>query len=129
ELVVGVIFDAVARLDGARVDAAERVGVGAIFDLDGLGQHQRAGRGGGGVWRSKRAARARGDLFRGGEVFLHQHGRHRQHVADVVEALARVVDGEVLVGAEVHAKQVADGVGVFGAVQASQRDAARVGTG
>ena len=32
-----------------------------------------------------------GDLLGGSQVFLHQHRRERQHVADVVEAVAGIV--------------------------------------
>ena len=62
----------------------------------------------------------------GFHVLLHQDGRDGQHVADVVEAVAGVVGGEIFFGAELDAEQVADGVGVFGAIQAAGGDAAGV---
>ena len=58
-----------------------------------------------------------------------QHRRERQHVADVVEAVADVVGGEVLGGLEIDADEVADGVVVLGAVEPADGDAAGVGLG
>ena len=63
------------------------------------------------------------------QVPLHQHGRHRQHVADVVESVADVVRREILGGIEIDAHQIADRVAIFGPVQPPHRDAARVGLG
>ena len=55
---------------------------------------------------------ARGDLFGGGQVLLHQGVGDGEDVADVVEAVAGIVGGELFGGAEIDAEQVADGVGV-----------------
>ena len=66
------------------------------------------------------------DLLGGGEVLLGQQRRHRQHVADVVEAVAGVVGGEIVGRLEVDADQVADRVVVFVAVEPADRDAAGV---
>ena len=66
-------------------------------------------------------------LLGGGEILLQQHRRHREDIPDVVEAVARVVGGKVIGGAEVHADEVADGVVVFRAIEPAQRDAAGVG--
>ena len=52
-------------------------------------------------------------------------GDSGQHVADVVEAVADVVGGEVLGGLEVDADQVADRVVVLGPVEPPDGDAAR----
>ena len=80
------------------------------------------------LWAAgRRRPRGRRSCPAGGEVLLHQHRRDRQHVADVVEAVAEIVGGKVLLGAEFDAQQIADGVGVFGAIQAAGRDAAGVG--
>ncbi len=69
------------------------------------------------------------DAFGGEQVALHQHRRDRQHVADVVEAIAGVVLGEVVGRAEIHAKEIANGVVVLRAIQPPDGDAARIGHG
>ena len=61
------------------------------------------------------------------EVLLEQERRDREHVADVVEAIARVVGRELLLGLEVEAHQVADRVAVLDPVEPADRHAARVG--
>ncbi len=66
------------------------------------------------------------DLLGRSEVLLHQQRRQRQHVADVVEAVADVVGGEVVGGVEVDAEEVADGVVVLGPVEPPQGDPAGV---
>ena len=61
------------------------------------------------------------DLARGREVALQQHRRDREHVADIVEAVAGIIGGKQrgeVHRAGVHRDQVADGVGIFGAVEA-----------
>ena len=63
------------------------------------------------------------------QVALHQHRRDAEHVADVVEAVARVVDRQQRRDVDVEVEQVADGVGVFGAVQPAEDRAARIGLG
>ena len=68
-------------------------------------------------------------LVGGGDVFLHQQRRDREHVADVVEAVAGVVGGEDVLGVEFHAEQVVNRVLVFGAVQPADGHAAGVGAG
>src|SRR5205807_1539305 len=62
----------------------------------------------------------------GGEVLLHQERRHGEDVADVVEAVADVVGGEVVGGLEIDGQEVADGVVVLGAVEAADGDAAGI---
>ena len=49
--------------------------------------------------------------------FSRRSGVVREHVADVVEAVADVVAGKVGGGLEIDADQVADRVVVFGAVE------------
>ena len=66
------------------------------------------------------------DLCGGRDVRLHQRRRHAEHVGDVVEAVARVVARQQRRGVDRQIEQVADGVGVFGAVQAMQRRCARI---
>ena len=94
-----------------------RLSLLVILHLERLGQRVGAPR------RATRSVRPRR------EVFLHQHGRDGQDVADVVEALAGIVGGEVLFGAELDAQQVANGVGVLVAVQAVRHYAAGIGLG
>jgi hypothetical protein len=78
-----------------------------------------------------RFARHRGnplgdDRLRGRDVFLHEDRRDRQHVANVVEAVARVVRGKFLFGLEIDADEVLDRVAVLDAVQAAHGHAAGV---
>ena len=67
------------------------------------------------------------DLLRGDHVLLEQHRRQRQHVGDVVEAIPGIVLREVVGGTHVDAEEIADGVVVFGPIEAARGDAARVG--
>ena len=69
------------------------------------------------------------DFLGGGEVLFHQDGREREDVADVVEAVAGVVGGEIGGGLEVDGEEIADGVVVFEAIEAAGGDAAGVGGG
>ena len=64
------------------------------------------------------------DRLGGGQVFLQQQRRERQHVADVVEAVTDVVVGEIGGGLEVDADQVADRVVILGPVEPADRDPA-----
>ena len=61
------------------------------------------------------------------DVLFQQQRRDREHVADIVEPVARVVGRKFLVGAEVDPHQVADRVAVLDPVEPAQRDPARVG--
>ncbi len=72
----------------------------------------------GGHGRGRAAHREPRDGAGGGEVALHERLRHAEDAADVVEAEARVVGGEEVVGVEVDGQQVAHGVAVLGAVEA-----------
>ena len=101
------------RLDVARIEAAQILEAEAVLDLDRL--RQRLG-----------GQRPGGDARGGGEVLLHQHRRHRQHLADVVESFARVVGREVAVGAEFDPEQVANRVGVLGAIEPARGDPPRI---
>ena len=66
-----------------------------------------------------------GNRLRRLHVLFHQQRRDRQHVAVVVEAVSRVVHGELIGRPRRHAEQVADGVVVFDAVEAPRGDASR----
>ena len=57
---------------------------------------------------------------------LEQERRDREHVADVVEAVADVVGGEIGGRLRIDADQVADRVVVLGAVEPADGDAAEV---
>ena len=77
--------------------------------------------------RGRSDDRLRENLVRRGEIFLEQHRRHREHVADVVETVARVVRRKIIGGPEIHADEIANRVVVLGAIQAANRDAAGIG--
>ena len=57
----------------------------------------------------------------GRQVALQQRLRNREHVADVVEAVARVVGRQQRSAVDVEGQEIADGVGVLGAIQAMHR--------
>ena len=61
-------------------------------------------------------------VLRGGQVHLDQDRRHREHFADVVEAIPDIIGREFIGRFEIEADQVADRVVVFGAVEAADRD-------
>ncbi len=63
------------------------------------------------------ADRQRADLARRRQVPLEQHGRNAQRVGDVVEAVCRIVWRKQRGRIDVEREQVADGVGILGAIQ------------
>ena len=67
------------------------------------------------------ADRQAADLHRRGDVALNQRRRHGERLGDVVEALARAVGRQQRVHVDVEREQIADRVGVLGAVQPMQR--------
>ena len=67
-----------------------------------------------------------GDLGRRVKILLHQQRRQRQHVADVVEAIADVVGGKIVGGLELDGQQIANRVGILGPVEPPQRHVARI---
>ena len=69
------------------------------------------------------------DALRRRHVLLHQRRRQREHVRDVVEAVAGVVLREVVRRPQVDTQQVPDRVVVFRAVQPSRGDAAGIRRG
>jgi hypothetical protein len=117
---------AIQRVHGVREAQARRVVRGGrLFDrLHGPGAwlpaHQRRLHG-----RHAENRRARHALG-GHEVSLHQYGRQREHVGDVVEPVPGVVLGEIIGRREVYAEQIADRVVVLGPIEAANRDTARV---
>jgi len=66
------------------------------------------------------------DRLGGVEVLFEQERRQREDVADVVEAIADVVGGEVVGGLHLHAEQIAHGVVVLDAIEPPQREPAGV---
>src|SRR5262249_24842900 len=56
------------------------------------------------------------NLVGGSEVLFEQNRLDGKYVADVVEAVANVIGGEVFGRLEVHTTEVADGVVVLGAI-------------
>ena len=72
------------------------------------------------------AERPRGHDAGRGDVLLEERRRHRQHAGHVVEAVGLVVLGQQRAGVDANAEQILDRVGVLGAVQAMERDAARI---
>ena len=69
------------------------------------------------------------NLVGGGEVFLHENRRHRQEIADIVEAVAHVIGREVVGRVKVNAEEVTNRVVVLRTVEASQGDSSWVGLG
>ena len=75
------------------------------------------------------ADRAPADLQGRRHVALHQRRRHRQRLGDVVEAFARVVAGQQRAHVHVHRQQIADRVGVLGAVETLEGRRVEVASG
>ncbi len=75
------------------------------------------------------ADRKAADLHRRGDIALNERRRHGERFRKIVEALTRSVGRQQDVHVDVEREQVADRVGVFGAVQPMQRrcDEGRVG--
>ncbi len=73
----------------------------------------------GGLRKGGRDDGGPGDFFRGGEIFLHERGRKRKHVGDVVEAVAGIIDGEIGGGLERSGQEIAQGGVVFVPVKAA----------
>ena len=76
--------------------------------------------------RERRSNRLLGDGARGHDVLVEERRRHLQRIGDIVEAVADIVGGKQ--GGRVHidVEHVTHGVGVFGAIQAVNPDAAGV---
>ena len=69
------------------------------------------------------------DPFAGRQIALQQHRRDAEHVGDVVEARARIVRGQQRRDVDVEGEQVANRVGVLGAIQAVDERPPGVGMG
>src|SRR5262249_53269347 len=61
------------------------------------------------------------DLHRRRNVALNERGRGREGLSEIVEALARSVGRQQRVDVDVEREQIANGVGVFGAVETMKR--------
>ena len=71
--------------------------------------------------------RGRHDRFRRLHVLFEQERRDREHVADRVEPITRVVGRKLLLGLEVETGQVADRVAILDPVETADGHAARIG--
>jgi hypothetical protein len=65
------------------------------------------------------------DLIGGGQILFHQHRRQREHVADIVEAVAHFVVRKVL-RIVIHVHQVVNGISILFAIQAADGDPAGI---
>ena len=61
------------------------------------------------------------------QIFFEQHRRQREHVPDIVKAVARVVGGEFRLGVKIDSQQIKNRVAVFDPVQPPNGDTARIG--
>ena len=91
-------------------------------------QGRRPVEGGGGAQRRVADGLA-ADLRGGQQVALEQPRRDGEDVADVVEAVARLVGRQEGLGVDVEGQDVADGVGVLGPVQPLHGRPSRIGSG
>ncbi len=67
------------------------------------------------------------DRFRGLHVFLEEHGRDGQHIANVVKAVPGVIGRQLLFGLEIKPHQIADRVAILDAIEAADGNATGVG--
>ena len=122
EVVVGIEREVVVDDDAAA--RAERQPFDVIA-LRAIGRHP--------VHRARPARRvgsptaSAGDLARRRQVLFEQRRRHLQHVRDVVEPVRLVVGRQESGRVDLEREQIADRVGVLGAVQAVKRRPAGVG--
>ncbi len=63
------------------------------------------------------------------QIAFQQYGRHLQHVADIVEAVADVVGRQQLANVDLQRQQVANGVRVFCAIESMERRPSGIGSG
>jgi hypothetical protein len=68
-----------------------------------------------------------GNAIRRREIALEEHRRHAKNVGDVVEPRARIVGRQQCGRIDVERQQVANRVGVFGAIEPMDERAARIG--
>ena len=111
---VGLDLDAAHRAERQAVDLAILRGV--LSDAIELADRRRL----------RIANRQRCDALGGAEVTLEQHRRHAEHVGVVVEPAARIVRRQHRGDIDVERQQIANGVGVLGAIEAMGQRAARV---
>ncbi len=64
------------------------------------------------------ANRERGDFEGGREIVLLERWRDAEHIGHVVEAEGRIVGGQERLSIDIEREQIADGVGVFGPIEA-----------
>ena len=75
------------------------------------------------------ADRHAGDPRRRRRIGFQQRRRDRQRTRDVVKASGRIVRRQKRRGIDLEIQQVADGIGVFGAVQTMENDGSRIRRG
>ena len=75
------------------------------------------------------ADRQRRHLAGGADVLLHQRGRDAEHVGDVVEAVGGIVGRQQRGRVHLEIEQIANRVGVFGAIQPVERRTSGIGLG
>ena len=71
--------------------------------------------------------RGAADLARGPHVAFHQRGRNSQNVGDIVEPLTAIVRGQQRIYIDLKAQQVANRIGVLGAIEPVQGWPSRIG--
>ena len=69
-----------------------------------------------------------GDPAGSGEIAIHQRRRDGEDIADVIEAVAKIVGGKAVFGAEFDGEEIAYGVGVL-AARLRRRAVTRPGSG
>ena len=94
-----------------------------------LGEQRRRAVDGGGRPQGRVADGLAADLRGGEQVAFEQPRRDGEDVADVVEAVPRLVGRQQGLAVDLEGQQVADGVDVLGPVQPLQRGPARIGCG
>ena len=57
------------------------------------------------------------DAQRGSEIAFQQHRRNLQRRRDIVESEVAAIAGQKFRDVEIHAQQIAHGVGIFGAIE------------
>ncbi len=72
-----------------------------------------------------KAADLAGDI----DIAVHQGRRDGQHVGYIVEAIAHVIDRQILAQVDIESQKIAHRIAIFGAVQTPQGGAARIGRG
>ena len=73
------------------------------------------------------AHRQTADAGRRGNIFLQQHRRNRQHIADVVETVSGIIGRQKQGGIDLERNQIANRVGILRTIEPIGRRTARIG--